>query len=67
MSRALRLLDLGDRLRAAAETTAGALARDLGVSERTVRRDLAALRAAGCRSPASRARAAACGSRAPAD
>lgn len=47
MSRALRLLDLADRLRAAAETTAGALARDLGVSERTVRRDLAALRARG--------------------
>ena len=47
MSRALRLLDLGDRLRAAAETTVPALARDLGVSARTVRRDLAALRARG--------------------
>lgn len=47
MSRALRLLDLGDRLRAAAETTVAVLARDLGVSTRTVRRDLAALRARG--------------------
>lgn len=44
MSRAVRLLDLRERLQAAAETTVGALARDLGVSARTVRRDLATLR-----------------------
>jgi predicted DNA-binding transcriptional regulator YafY len=47
MSRALRLLDLRERLQAAAETTVGVLARDLGVSERTVRRDLATLRERG--------------------
>lgn len=43
-ARATRLLDLAERLRAAAETTVEALAADLGVSARTVRRDLAALR-----------------------
>lgn len=42
--RATRLLELADRLRAAAETTVGELAAGLGVSARTVRRDLAALR-----------------------
>ena len=47
MSRAVRLFELRERLQAAAETTVGALARDLGVSERTVRRDLATLRGRG--------------------
>lgn len=42
--RATRLLELTDRLRAAAETTVPDLAAALGVSARTVRRDLAALR-----------------------
>lgn len=43
-TRATRLLELADRLRAAAETTVDELAAGLGVSARTVRRDLAALR-----------------------
>jgi predicted DNA-binding transcriptional regulator YafY len=47
MSRALRLMELADRLRASAETTVQALARELGVSARTMHRDLAALRARG--------------------
>ncbi|ABC80788.1 helix-turn-helix transcriptional regulator [Anaeromyxobacter dehalogenans] len=42
--RAARLLDLADRLRASAETTVDELAVGLGVSARTVRRDLALLR-----------------------
>lgn len=42
--RATRLLDLADRLRATAETTVDELAAGLGVSARTVRRDLAVLR-----------------------
>ena len=45
--RATRLLDLSDRLRASAETTVDALATGLGVSARTVRRDLAVLRERG--------------------
>ncbi len=44
MSRADRLMDLLDRLRGAGETTIEALAADLEVSQRTVHRDLAALR-----------------------
>lgn len=44
MSRAIRLFELRERLQAGAETTVGALAIALGVSERTVRRDLATLR-----------------------
>ena len=44
MSRADRLLRLAHELRASAETTAARLADTLGVSERTVWRDLAALR-----------------------
>lgn len=44
MSRATRVMELADRLRASAETTVAALAVELGVSERTVRRDLATLR-----------------------
>src|SRR5688500_16073130 len=47
MSRAVRLMELADRLRASAETTVPALAADLGVSARTVHRDLATLRARG--------------------
>jgi predicted DNA-binding transcriptional regulator YafY len=47
MSRAIRLLDLRVRLQAAAETSVSVLADTLGVSERTVRRDLAALRDSG--------------------
>ena len=47
MSRAVRLLELRERLQASAETTVGALADALHVSERTVRRDLATLRDAG--------------------
>jgi predicted DNA-binding transcriptional regulator YafY len=47
MSRAKRLLELMDRLRGAAETTVPALARDLGTSTRTLRRDLAILRERG--------------------
>jgi predicted DNA-binding transcriptional regulator YafY len=45
--RATRLLDLADRLRAAAETTVDELAAGLGVSPRTLRRDLATLRERG--------------------
>jgi predicted DNA-binding transcriptional regulator YafY len=44
MTRADRLFDLRERLQASAETTVSALAEALGVSERTVRRDLATLR-----------------------
>jgi predicted DNA-binding transcriptional regulator YafY len=44
MSRAVRLLELRERLQASAETTVGTLAAALRVSERTVRRDLATLR-----------------------
>jgi predicted DNA-binding transcriptional regulator YafY len=44
---ATRLLDLADRLRATAETTVDELATDLGVSPRTLRRDLAILRERG--------------------
>jgi predicted DNA-binding transcriptional regulator YafY len=44
MGRAERLLELTDRLRATAETTVDALAAELGVSARTLRRDLATLR-----------------------
>jgi len=47
VSRAVRLLDLRVRLQSAAETTVSHLANVLGVSERTVRRDLATLRATG--------------------
>lgn len=47
MPRAERLLELADLLRARAETTVAALARELGVSARTVLRDLAALRERG--------------------
>ncbi|WP_447978456.1 helix-turn-helix transcriptional regulator [Candidatus Nitrospira bockiana] len=47
MARAERLMELADRLRACAETTVGALAAELGVSSRTVLRDLAALRQRG--------------------
>lgn len=47
MSRTERVMALADRLRAAAETTVEALAADLGVSARTVRRDLATLRERG--------------------
>lgn len=44
MSRVDRLFELRERLQASAETTVGSLADALGVSERTIRRDLAALR-----------------------
>ncbi|WP_353267901.1 WYL domain-containing protein [Gemmatimonas sp.] len=47
VSRAIRLFELRERLQAAAETTVDALAVALGVSERTVRRDLATLREQG--------------------
>lgn len=47
MSRAVRLMELADRLRGADSTTVGALAHDLGVSPRTVLRDLATLRERG--------------------
>ncbi|MBM3506565.1 MAG: WYL domain-containing protein [Alphaproteobacteria bacterium] len=47
MSRLDRLSDLEAHLRARGETTVGSLAAALGVSERTVFRDLAALRARG--------------------
>lgn len=47
MPRAERLMDLADCLRGRAETTVGALALELGVSSRTVLRDLAALRGRG--------------------
>ncbi len=47
MSRALRLMDLTELLRAADATTVESLARTLAVSERTMRRDLAALRRRG--------------------
>ncbi|MFO0642582.1 MAG: WYL domain-containing protein [Polyangiaceae bacterium] len=47
MSRAVRLMELADRLRSAETTTVGALAHDLGVSARTVLRDLATLRERG--------------------
>lgn len=45
--RAERLLEVADRLRASEATTAARLAEELGVSPRTVRRDLAALRRRG--------------------
>ena len=44
MSRAARMLELVDHLRASAETTVDTLAAALGVSARTVQRDLATLR-----------------------
>lgn len=47
MPRAERLMELADRLRGRAETTVGELALELGVSSRTVLRDLAALRERG--------------------
>src|ERR687896_703386 len=47
MSRAARLMELADRLRASAETTVQALASEMGVSARTMHRDLAMLRARG--------------------
>lgn len=47
MPRAERLLDVAERLRASEATTAARLAEELGVSPRTVRRDLAALRRRG--------------------
>lgn len=47
MTRGDRLLDLADLLRGRAETTVAALAGELGVSRRTVLRDLALLRARG--------------------
>lgn len=47
MPRAERLIDLADRLRACETTTVGDLAAALGVSPRTVKRDLAALRGRG--------------------
>ncbi|MBK8213219.1 MAG: WYL domain-containing protein [Myxococcales bacterium] len=47
MSRAVRLMELADRLRSADTTTVGTLAHDLGVSARTVLRDLATLRERG--------------------
>jgi predicted DNA-binding transcriptional regulator YafY len=47
VSRAVRLFELRERLQATAETTVGALAAELGVSERTVRRDLVTLRERG--------------------
>ncbi|WP_437969181.1 WYL domain-containing protein [Sorangium sp. So ce260] len=47
MSRALRVMELSDLLRARGATTVGELAASLGVSARTVRRDLATLRERG--------------------
>jgi predicted DNA-binding transcriptional regulator YafY len=47
MGRTERVMQLLERLRAGDATTVGALARELGVSPRTVLRDLATLRAAG--------------------
>lgn len=47
MTRAMRLMDLADRLRGEAGVSVGHLADELGVSERTVMRDLAALRERG--------------------
>jgi predicted DNA-binding transcriptional regulator YafY len=47
MHRAERLMELGDLLRGREETTVRALAEELGVSRRTLLRDLAALRARG--------------------
>jgi predicted DNA-binding transcriptional regulator YafY len=47
MSRADRLLNLADLLRGRDVTTVDALANELGVSRRTVLRDLASLRARG--------------------
>jgi predicted DNA-binding transcriptional regulator YafY len=47
MPRAERLMELADALRARHTTTVSALAEELGVSRRTVLRDLAALRARG--------------------
>jgi len=47
MSRTDRVLDLAEQLRGQEATTVGALAGALGVSRRTVQRDLAALRARG--------------------
>src|SRR5262245_65908629 len=47
MSRASRLMDLADLLRSRDETTVGSLARELGVSRRTLLRDLATLRGRG--------------------
>jgi len=44
MSRADRLMDLADLLRGREETTVAGLAGELGVSPRTLYRDLAALR-----------------------
>lgn len=47
MSRAVRIMDLSDLLKARDATTVADLASSLGVSERTVRRDLATLRERG--------------------
>ncbi|WP_437283544.1 WYL domain-containing protein [Sorangium sp. So ce375] len=47
MSRAVRVMELSDLLRARGATTVGELAATLGVSARTVRRDLATLRERG--------------------
>lgn len=47
MTRAERLMDLADLLRGLEGTTVGALAEELGVSERTVLRDLSSLRRRG--------------------
>lgn len=47
MARAERLLELADRLRAHGETTVSTLAEELGISRRTLLRDLGALRERG--------------------
>jgi predicted DNA-binding transcriptional regulator YafY len=47
MARAERLLELGDLLRRRGATTIGEIARELGISARTVFRDVASLRARG--------------------